>query len=73
MRKKIVLKVSDFRSSLIQGKFLARKGLWVSEYRIESGLNCGGHAFASEGFLIGPILEEFDRKKAELVEQLHEL
>ena len=73
LRKKIVLKVSDFRSSLIQGKFLARKGLWVSEYRIESGLNCGGHAFASEGFLIGPILEEFDRKKAELVEQLHEL
>lgn len=73
LRKKIVLKVSDFRSSLIQGKFLARKGLWVSEYRIESGLNCGGHAFASEGFLIGPILEEFDRKKTELVEQLHEL
>ncbi|MCH7690858.1 MAG: hypothetical protein IIA17_07435, partial [candidate division Zixibacteria bacterium] len=73
LRKKIVLKVSDFRSTLIQGKFLAKKGLWVSEYRIESGLNCGGHAFASEGYVIGPILEEFDRKKTELVEMLHEL
>jgi hypothetical protein len=73
LRKKIVLKVSDYRSTLIQGKFLAKKGLWVSEYRIESGLNCGGHAFASEGYVIGPILEEFDRKKTELVEQLHEL
>ena len=71
--KKIVLKVSDFRSTMIQGKYLAKKGLWVSEYRIESGLNCGGHAFASEGYVIGPILEEFDRKKTELVEMLHEL
>ena len=39
IKKKIVLKVSDYRSALIQGKFLAKKGLWVSEYRIESGLN----------------------------------
>src|SRR5690606_1425477 len=45
MRKKIILKVSDFRSAFIQAKFLAKKGLWVSEFRIESGLNCGGHAF----------------------------
>ena len=59
IKKKIVLKVSDYRSALIQGKFLAKKGLWVSEYRIESGLNCGGHAFATDGFLMGPILEEF--------------
>ncbi len=59
IRKKITVKVSDFRSALIQGKMLAKKGLWVSEYRIESGLNCGGHAFATEGHLIGPILEEF--------------
>src|SRR5690606_19794595 len=51
VKKKIVLKVSDYRSALIQGKFLAKKGLWVSEYRIESGLNCGGHAFATEGHL----------------------
>ena len=63
IKKKIVLKVSDFRSCLIQGKFLAKKGLWVSEYRIESGLNCGGHAFATDGFLLGPILEEFKQKK----------
>ena len=48
IKKKIVLKVSDYRSALIQGKFLAKKGLWVSEYRIESGLNCGGHAFATD-------------------------
>jgi cell fate (sporulation/competence/biofilm development) regulator YlbF (YheA/YmcA/DUF963 family) len=48
LKKKIVLKVSDYRSAIIQGKFFAKKGLWVSEYRIESGLNCGGHAFASD-------------------------
>lgn len=72
LRKKIVLKVSDFRSAMIQGKFLARRGLWVSEYRIESGLNCGGHAFATQGHLMGPILEEFRNKKAELIDQLHQ-
>jgi hypothetical protein len=37
LKKKITLKVSDHRSALIQGKYLAKKGLWVSEYRIESG------------------------------------
>ena len=67
MKKKIILKVSDFRSAMIQGSFLAKKGLWVSEYRIESGLNCGGHAFATEGILLGPILEEFKQKKQELI------
>jgi hypothetical protein len=70
--KKIILKVSDFRSALIQGKFLAKRGLWVSEYRIESGLNCGGHAFATDGYLMGPILEEFRRRKAELIDSLHQ-
>ena len=68
IKKKIVLKVSDFRSAFIQGKFLAKKGLWVSEYRIESGLNCGGHAFATDGFLLGPVLEEFKEKRNELIE-----
>jgi len=71
--KKVVIKVSDFRSALIQGKYLAKKGIWVSEFRIESGLNCGGHAFATEGFLLGPILEEFKLKKQELVDSLFEL
>ncbi len=73
MKKKIILKVSDFRSAMIQGNFLAKKGLWVSEYRIESGLNCGGHAFATDGFLLGPILEEFKTKKEELIQSAHEL
>lgn len=73
LQKKITLKVSDYRSALIQGNFLAKKGLWVSEYRIESGLNCGGHAFATDGFLLGPILEEFKEKKAELQNAVHEL
>ncbi|MDP2303150.1 MAG: hypothetical protein Q8N03_12090 [Ignavibacteria bacterium] len=68
LKKKLILKVSDFRSAMIQGKFLAKKGLWVSEYRIESGLNCGGHAFATDGFLMGPILEEFKNKREELIE-----
>ena len=73
LKKKIILKVSDFRSAMIQGNFLAKKGLWVSEYRIESGLNCGGHAFATEGFLLGPILEEFKQKKDQLVQSAHDL
>lgn len=71
LKKKIILKVSDFRSALVQGKFLAKRGLWVSEFRIESGLNCGGHTFPSVGKLLGPILEEFKRKRAELVETIH--
>jgi hypothetical protein len=73
LQKKITLKVSDFRSALIQGNYLAKKGLWVSEYRIESGLNCGGHAFATEGVLLGPILEEFKQKKDQLIESTHGL
>ncbi|UOK42652.1 MULTISPECIES: hypothetical protein [Flavobacterium] len=73
LKKKIILKVSDYRSALIQGNFLAKKGLWVSEYRIESGLNCGGHAFATDGFLMGPILEEFKEKKDQLIQSAHEL
>ncbi|SUJ17966.1 Uncharacterised protein [Sphingobacterium spiritivorum] len=68
--KKITLKVSDFRSAMIQARFLAKKGLWVSEFRVESGLNCGGHAFATDGYLIGPILAEFKDKKQQLKEEL---
>ena len=68
IKKKIVIKVSDYRSAMIQGKFLAKKGLWVSEYRIESGLNCGGHAFATEGHLMGPILQEFKDSRNELIQ-----
>ncbi|GAB3914705.1 hypothetical protein [Mucilaginibacter boryungensis] len=70
LRKKVTLKVSDFRSAFIQAKFLAKKGIWVSEFRVESGLNCGGHAFATEGFLLGPILEEFKQKRQEMVAEL---
>lgn len=71
--KRIAIKVSDYRSALIQGKYLAKKGIWVSEFRIESGLNCGGHAFATEGYLMGPILEEFKLKRKELTQTLFEL
>ncbi|MPM07337.1 hypothetical protein SDC9_53643 [bioreactor metagenome] len=66
IRKKVTIKVSDYRSAIIQGKFLAKKGIWVSEYRMESGLNCGGHAFATDGFLMGPILEKFKQNREEL-------
>ncbi len=69
IKKKIILKVSDYRSAVVQGKFLAKKGLWVSEYRIESGLNCGGHAFATDGFLMGPILAEFRDRRQDLVDE----
>lgn len=71
--KKVIIKVSDYRSALIQGKYLAKKGIWVSEFRIESGLNCGGHAFATDGFLLGPILEDFKTNKQELIDSLFEL
>lgn len=66
IRKKVILKVSDFRSALIQGKLLARKGLEVHEFRIESGLNCGGHAFASEGELLPTLLRDFKEKREQL-------
>lgn len=68
IQKKIILKVSDFRSAFVQGKIFAGKGLWVSEYRIESGVNCGGHAFPTNGILFGPILEEFKKNRDQLYE-----
>lgn len=71
--KRIILKVSDYRSAFIQAKFLAKKGLWVSEFRIESGLNCGGHAFATDGYLLGPILEEFKENRGKMRDELAEL
>jgi hypothetical protein len=71
IKKRVALKVSDYRSAAIQGKFLAKKGIWVSEYRIESGLNCGGHAFATDGFLMGPILAEFRDHRSDLEEDLN--
>ncbi len=67
-RKGIVLKVSDVRSALVQGKFLAKKGIEVEELRIESGLNCGGHAFATDGELLGPILQEFRERRSSFAE-----
>jgi len=73
LKKQVILKVSDFRSAFIQAKFLAKKGIWVSEFRIESGLNCGGHAFATEGYLLGPILEEFKQKRQEMLQELFTL
>ncbi|MFZ5979375.1 MAG: hypothetical protein ACOYVF_01980 [Candidatus Zixiibacteriota bacterium] len=72
LNKKIIVKVSDYRSAEVQGKMLASRGLWVSEYRVESGLNCGGHAFATKGNLMGPILEEFRREKKNLTAEQFE-
>ena len=57
--KPVILKVSDLRSAVIQGKYLAKKGVEVAELRVESGLNCGGHVFPTDGELMGPILEQF--------------
>jgi hypothetical protein len=73
IKKRVIMKVSDYRSSLTQAKFLAKKGIWISEHRIESGLNCGGHAFASDGYLLGPILEEFKEKKSEFTDEMYNL
>ena len=72
LKNKVILKVSDFRSALVQGKIFANKGIWVSEYRIESGVNCGGHAFPSNGVLLGPVLEEFKNKRDSLLETCKE-
>ena len=69
-KKRVVLKVSDFRSAQVQGLFLAKRGVWVSEHRIESGLNCGGHAFPTSGHLMGPILEQFKEQKTDLIDKL---
>ncbi|MFA6830814.1 MAG: hypothetical protein WCR36_00875 [Bacteroidaceae bacterium] len=71
--KRVIIKVSDYRSALIQGKFLAKKGVWISEFRIESGLNCGGHAFATKGYLLGPVLEEFKQHRGELIQEMFDL
>jgi len=67
-KKRIVIKVSDYRSARIQGRYLARKGLEVSEFRVESGLNCGGHVFATDGHLLASILQEFAKNRRQLSE-----
>lgn len=67
-KKKIILKVSDYRSALIQGRYLAKKGLEVYEYRIESGVNCGGHAFFESKKLLLDVVREFVEKRQELFE-----
>jgi hypothetical protein len=40
---------------------------------VESGLNCGGHAFASNGALLGPVLEEFKQHKVALQKELYDM
>ena len=73
IKKKIILKVSDFRSALIQGRFLAKKGLEIYEFRIESGLNCGGHAFPGNGHLLPRILHEFRENREHLAAEFNPL
>jgi hypothetical protein len=72
-KKGVILKVTDYRSSMIQGRFLAKKGIEVREFRIESALNCGGHAFASDGFLMGPIVQEFRDSRGSFPEMFEPL
>jgi hypothetical protein len=72
IKKKIIIKVSDFRSAQIQGRFLAKKGLEVYEYRIESGLNCGGHTFATNGILLPVAVQEFKDKRDQLTTEFQE-
>ncbi len=70
IKKRIILKVSDFRSALVQAKLMAKKGLEIFEFRIESGLNCGGHAFATNGVLLPTILREFKEKRDQLAAEI---
>jgi len=72
-KKGIIVKVSDYRSAMIQGKFLARIGLEVDEFRIESGLNCGGHVFPTQGDLLPDILNEFKENRSKLREMFYPL
>ncbi len=72
VKKRLIIKVSDFRSALIQGRFLAKKGIRPAEFRVESGINCGGHAFIADGILMGPILQEFKENIDELSKELIE-
>ncbi|MBW2998298.1 hypothetical protein KY321_02050, partial [Candidatus Woesearchaeota archaeon] len=66
-KKGLILKVTDYRSSRLQaGRILAKQGLVVKEFRIESGLAAGGHLFPTQGKLLGPILEEFKENKNNL-------
>jgi hypothetical protein len=53
--------IGDIKKRII--RFLAGKGLEVHEFRIESGLNCGGHAFPSNGSLLPCLLQEFKEKR----------
>lgn len=70
VKKKIIIKVSTYRSAMVQGKVFAKKGIFTSEFRLESGLNCGGHAFATDGLLLGPALEELKNNRALLETEL---
>lgn len=72
-RKRIIIKVSDFRSALAQGRLLAGLGLDVHEYRVESGLNCGGHAFGAGGRLLAGLLAEFRDRRRQLRDELRPL
>lgn len=72
-QKRIIIKVSDYRSALVQGRYLAKKGLEVYEYRIESGVNCGGHAFFEGGQLLPDVLQEFVSRRQELFESTNRL
>ncbi len=67
LNKKVVIKTTDFRMAVIKSSFLAKKGIWVSEFRIESGVNSGGHAFMVDGKLMGVVLKEFAEGKKELL------
>ncbi len=69
--KKVILKVSDYRSALVQGRYLAKKGVEVYEYRIESGVNCGGHAFFESKTFLLDVVREFVEKREELFETTH--
>jgi hypothetical protein len=71
--KKIILKVSDYSSAMTQARILAKKGLWVSEFRIEPGLTAGGQSFAAEGMQLDPILKEFGEGHANLYADLFQL
>ena len=60
----------NYETKELFSKFLAKKGVWTSEFRIESGLNCGGHAFATQGDLLGPILDKFNEDREELIQEI---
>jgi neutral trehalase len=59
---------------MVQGRKCSPKKVYGSpNSELNRDLSAGGHAFPTEGLLLGPILEEFKNKRSELSAEMYEL